>query len=137
MCSADADAPALRVVAGMLMADGRVLMARPAAGHPLAGWWEFPGGKIEPSESPQQALARELHEELGVRVAVGPFVAETAHANGGRRILLEAYLATLRAGRPVARQHAAVAWFAPDTLDPAIVAPGDRPLLAALRRLRP
>ena len=64
--------PATHVVAGVITdARGRVLLARRAEGSELAGLWEFPGGKVEPGESPEAALARELDEELGIEVDVG------------------------------------------------------------------
>ena len=72
--------PALRLVAAALIVrDGEVLIGQRRADQPMASLWEFPGGKIEPGESPQQALARELSEELGVRAEVGPLVVRIRH----------------------------------------------------------
>jgi 8-oxo-dGTP diphosphatase len=72
--------PALRfVAAALIIRDGEVLIGQRRANQPMALLWEFPGGKIEPGESPQQALARELHEELGIRAAVGPKVIHIRH----------------------------------------------------------
>lgn len=72
--------PALRfVVAGLLIRDGRVLICQRRPNQPMALQWEFPGGKIEQGESPQQALARELHEELGILATIGPHVTHIRH----------------------------------------------------------
>jgi 8-oxo-dGTP diphosphatase len=72
--------PALRfVAAALIVRDGEVLIGQRRADQPMASLWEFPGGKIEPGESPQQALARELTEELGIRAEVGPAVTRIRH----------------------------------------------------------
>jgi 8-oxo-dGTP diphosphatase len=72
--------PALRLVAAaLILRDGHVLIGQRRCDQPMASLWEFPGGKIEPGESPQQALARELAEELGIRAEVGPAVTRIRH----------------------------------------------------------
>jgi len=72
--------PALRfVAAALIVRDGEVLIGQRRANQPMALLWEFPGGKIEPGESPQQALARELHEELGIEATIGPPLIRIRH----------------------------------------------------------
>jgi len=72
--------PALRfVAAALIVRDGEVLIGQRRPNQPMALLWEFPGGKIEPGESPQQALARELHEELGIKAAIGAHVIRIRH----------------------------------------------------------
>jgi 8-oxo-dGTP diphosphatase len=72
--------PALRfVAAALIVRDGEVLIGQRRADQPMASQWEFPGGKIEPGESPQEALARELTEELGIAAEVGPAVTHIRH----------------------------------------------------------
>ena len=72
--------PALRfVAAALIVRDGQVLIGQRRADQPMASLWEFPGGKIEPGESPQQALVRELFEELGIDAEVGPAVTRIRH----------------------------------------------------------
>jgi 8-oxo-dGTP diphosphatase len=72
--------PALRfVAAALIVRDGEVLIGQRRTDQPMASLWEFPGGKIEPGESPQQALARELTEELGIQAEVGPAVTRIRH----------------------------------------------------------
>lgn len=72
--------PALRfVAAALIVRDGEVLIGQRRPDQPMASLWEFPGGKIEAGESPQQALARELTEELGIRASIGPAVTRIRH----------------------------------------------------------
>jgi len=72
--------PALRfVAAALIVRDGEVLIGQRRPNQPMALLWEFPGGKIEAGESPQQALARELHEELGIEATIGPQVIRIRH----------------------------------------------------------
>ena len=72
--------PALRfVAAGLLVRDGEVLICQRRPDQPMALQWEFPGGKIEPGESPEQALSRELHEELGIAAVIGARVTRVRH----------------------------------------------------------
>lgn len=134
-----APADVMHVVAGVLVdADGRVLLAQRPAGKHLAGAWEFPGGKREPGETPLAALARELNEELGI--GLGP--AELALARpliripwryAGRRLLLDAWQLDGWCGTPQSLEGQALQWLAPMQVDPAILAPADRPIVQALR----
>lgn len=131
------DAP-LHVVAGVLRdAQGRVLLARRPAGKADAGLWEFPGGKVEPGESAIDALRRELHEELGLRVLDGKALIRVpvASTDDGAAIRLHLDTWTIRAfdGVPIAHEHDALAWVDQADLDRYPMPAADRPVVAALR----
>jgi (d)CTP diphosphatase len=120
------------VVAAMVLRDGDVLLARRGPGMDLAGWWEFPGGKVEPGERAGETLVRELDEELGIRTAPGTAIGESFIDRPAGRIRLLGWTARLLDGEPRAREHDAVAWVRPDAVDRATLAPADVPLLDAL-----
>ena len=120
------------VVGAALVRDGRLLAARRTRPAHLAGLWELPGGKVEAGESDEQALVRELREELGVDAVVGDRVgpelvlAETA--------VMRVYLCATDAD-PVAHEHDQLRWLAADELDDVPWIPADAPVLAAIRPL--
>lgn len=123
-------------MAGVLCdAQGRVLLAQRPEGKHLAGFWEFPGGKLEPGESPQHALLRELHEELGIDVdaADGVPLMRVPWRYGERDLLLDAWQFTRWQGTPVSLEGQALQWESPSCVDVATLAPADRPILQALR----
>ncbi len=93
--------PALRfVAAALIVRDREVLIGQRRADQPMALLWEFPGGKIEPGESPQEALARELVEELGIRAEVGPAVTRIRHNyRGGGAVDLQFFAVRELCGR--------------------------------------
>lgn len=124
----------IRVVAGVVVRDGRILAAQrgPHGREPLL--WEFPGGKVEGGESDADALVRELREELGIDVAVEGLVGESVHAYAHARIHLVAYRCRLVSGEPEAREHAALRWLLPSELGSVRWAPADVPLLGAVAR---
>ncbi len=117
----------------MVDAVGRVLLAQRPPGKHLAGLWEFPGGKIEPSEPPASALIRELCEELGVLAEVAEPLIRVPWQYDGRRLLLDAWMVRGWEGEPVSLEGQALQWCLPSAIDPAILAPADRPILQALR----
>lgn len=108
---------------------GRLLLARRAPKQHLEGFWELPGGKVEPGESLQQALQRELEEELGLQAAIGAEIARTIHHYDRGSIELIAFSAKI--GNDVCRMvvHDVVAWLNPSEIVPLRVAPADVPLL--------
>lgn len=105
-------APApLRVVGAVIVREEQILTARRRPEKSSGGLWEFPGGKIEPGESPQQALARELQEELGVVVTVGQLIGRGEASAGDRDLHLDCYWARLDAADPVAStDHDQLEW---------------------------
>jgi mutator protein MutT len=126
----------IRVAAAVVRREGRVLMTRRPPGGPFGLLWEFPGGKLEPGETVEQALARELHEELGVGARPGTTLAVRTHdyANGPA---VELHFVACELDsldfRPSPEVHA-VRWSAPGDVDPAEVLEADREFLAALER---
>lgn len=125
----------LVAAAAMVDGDGRVLICRRPEGKQLAGLWEFPGGKVEPGETPEQALVRELEEELGVRAKVNclaPFVF-ASHAYDDFHLLMPLYLLRRWEGVVQRREHADLAWVRPAKLADYPMPPADRPLVAHLR----
>lgn len=129
--------PAVVVGAAIVRGAGRsaeVLAAQRAHPAALAGWWEFPGGKVEPGESERAALVRECAEELGVVVDVGVRVGDDVEVVGGGAVL-RVWTATLTGGQPHATEHGDLRWLAVDQLDSVPWLPADVPVVAALRRL--
>lgn len=127
--------PSLLVAAAVIIEQSRVLVTQRKPGKHLAGFWEFPGGKVEPGEDPRDALHRELREEVGVDVAVGAIFEVTFHRYGATSVLLLFYEATRSAGSPEPRalDVADVRWAALDELREEAFPPAD---LAVLTRVR-
>jgi len=127
--------PLSHVSAGILRdATGRVLIAQRPAGKHMAGWWEFPGGKAADGESGVQALARELAEELGVRVGPCHRLLELRHDYADRRIVLDVYIVADYAGEPQSLEGQALKWVDPTALGAEALLPADRPIVEALLR---
>ncbi len=127
--------PVVDVAAGILWRQGRLLAARRPEGKPLAGFWELPGGKLEPGESPAQALARELAEELGVTARAARFWRGTEHAypERGLRVRLHFFHVTDFSGEPAAREGQALAWVTPAEAAGLDFLPADADMLGALQ----
>jgi 8-oxo-dGTP diphosphatase len=128
--------PTLLVAAVALIdSEGRVLLARRPEGKPLAGLWEFPGGKVAPGETPEEALIRELHEELGIDVSaacLGPFTF-ASHTYEKFHLLMPLYLCRRWQGQVTAMEGQALAWVRPARLGDYAMPPADIPLVAMLR----
>ena len=127
--------PVLLVVACALVdADRRVLIAQRPAGKQLAGLWEFPGGKVEAGETPEQALIRELDEELGVSTKEACLAPLTfsSHFYESFHLLMPFFVCRKWQGTPVAREHAALKWVRPQALRDYPMPPADEPLIAPL-----
>jgi 8-oxo-dGTP diphosphatase len=131
-------APILLVAAAALVdSDGRVLICKRPQGKALAGLWEFPGGKLEPGETPEACLIRELDEELGIKVnksCLAPFVF-ASHGYDSFHMLMPLYLCRRWEGSVQAREHEAVAWVSPSQMNDYPMPPADAPLVAWLRDL--
>jgi 8-oxo-dGTP diphosphatase len=95
---------------------GKILIARRKSGDQMAGKWEFPGGKIEPGETPEQCLKRELLEELGVEIAVDEFICSSTWKYDHATIKLLAFKATLISGELILHDHAEISWVTPQEL---------------------
>jgi 8-oxo-dGTP diphosphatase len=132
-----APGPNLLLVAAcaLIDSDNRVLLARRPEGKPMAGLWEFPGGKLAPGETPEVALIRELREELGIDVSatcLAPF-AFASHPLEGRHLLMPLYLCRRWNGTVEGREGQALAWVRPEKLGGYAMPPADKPLVALLR----
>jgi 8-oxo-dGTP diphosphatase len=123
-----------RLVVGAAIFDdaGRLLAAQRAAPARYAGLWEFPGGKVEAGESPEQALVRECREELGIDVAVGGLVGEVTIDVGA----LQVYRASIVNGAPQPSEHTALRWLSPHEYDSVAWIAADRPLVERLHDQR-
>ncbi len=125
----------LVAAAALIDTDGRVLICQRPEGKQLAGLWEFPGGKLEPGETPEACLIRELDEELGIQVkadCLAPFVF-ASHGYDGFHLLMPLYLCRRWEGFVQRREHAALAWVKPQALKDYPMPPADAPLCAYLR----
>ena len=134
----DSVRPWLIVVAAALVdRDGRVLVQQRPEGGTMAGLWEFPGGKVEPGETPEAALVRELREELGIDVetaCLAPALFASEPLNG-RHMLLLLYLCRKWRGVPTAHHATALRWVRPVELHALPMPPADRPLIGLLEPL--
>jgi 8-oxo-dGTP diphosphatase len=134
---AAAHKPVILVAAVALIdAQRRVLLAQRPAGKSMAGLWEFPGGKVEDHETPEQALVRELHEELGIDVAADDLepLAFASHTYDDFHLLMPLFDCVRWRGTPRPREGQALAWVGAAELDRYAMPPADLPLIAPLRR---
>ena len=115
-------------------ADRRVLIAQRPKGKAMADLWEFPGGKVEPGETPEAALIRELREELGIDVTASCLAPVTfaSHAYEDFHLLMLLYVCRKWSGQPQALEHQALAWERPPRLRDRAMPEADLPLLPAL-----
>jgi len=125
----------------LIDADGRVLIAERPAGKPMAGLWEFPGGKVEPGERPEETIIREMQEELGVTIkeaCLAPFVF-ASHSYEDFHLLMPLYLCRRWEGMVTPAEGQRTAWVRPRDLaregNPYPMPPADKPLIPLLRDL--
>jgi 8-oxo-dGTP diphosphatase len=127
----------LVVACALIDADGRVLIAQRPSGKAMAGLWEFPGGKMETGERPEEALIRELQEELAITVrepCLAPFTF-ASHTYPDFQLLMPLYLCRRWEGTPMPRVHSALKWVRPRDLSQYPMPPADLPLIPMLRDL--
>ncbi|MDH3474569.1 MAG: 8-oxo-dGTP diphosphatase MutT [Rhodospirillales bacterium] len=130
--------PVVLVAAAALVdPDGRILLARRPEGKAMAGLWEFPGGKVQPGELPEQALIRELHEELGIdtRSSCLAPVAFASHSYPAFHLLMPLFACRVWRGEITPREGQELAWVRPARLGDYAMPPADEPLVALLRDL--
>ncbi len=115
--------------------DGRVLLAQRPPGKSMAGLWEFPGGKVEPGESPEAALIRELHEELGIDTHASCLAPLTfaSHAYPDFHLLMPLFACRRWQGIPAPQEGQRLAWVRPESLRDYPMPPADLPLIPVLR----
>jgi len=121
----------------LLNEEGKLLLAKRPPGRPLAGLWEFPGGKVDPGEDPETALIRELMEELGIEIARADLVPLTfaSHAYPEFHLLMPLYLCKRWEGDIAAQENQELLWVKPDELRLYDMPPADEPLKASLPNL--
>jgi 8-oxo-dGTP diphosphatase len=122
----------MMVTAGILEENGRVLIARRKPGKHMGNKWEFPGGKIEPGETPEQSLARELQEELDVRARIGKLLCSTSWDGDGVSLELLVFRVDGFDGTPTLREHEELRWVMPRDLRSYNLADSDRRVVEAL-----
>lgn len=124
--------PIIRVAAGLVFREGKLLVAQRRQDQHLGGYWEFPGGKLEPGETPQACLVRELDEELGIEVNVLDLIEEVEHAYPEKTVSIGFYRCAWLRHEPRTLQCAAVAWTTQSALPSFQFPPADVRLLSKL-----
>jgi 8-oxo-dGTP diphosphatase len=134
----DSVSPALIVAAALIDADGRILLQQRPEGKPLAGLWEFPGGKVERGESPEHALVRELREELGIdteTACLAPATFASVPREDGSHMLLLLYVCRKWKGIPQPLEATGLRWERPAAMFSLPMPPADLPLIGLLDAL--
>ncbi|MDD2234538.1 MAG: 8-oxo-dGTP diphosphatase MutT [Desulfitobacteriaceae bacterium] len=125
----------IQVTAAIIIKDNKILITQRASGQNLAGKWEFPGGKIEPGENPQQCLQREIREELDVDIEVSDFFAESIHTYQSGTIKLMAFWCRWLSGDFNLQVHSKLAWVNRHEISLYDFAPADIPLVEKLKEV--
>lgn len=123
------------VTAAVIESEGRILICRRRKREKFGGLWEFPGGKTEPGESPEEGLGREIQEELDLKIEIGARIASFSYGEPPDGLILTAFFARLKPETPklVLKDHTEARWVAPADLDRFAFAPADRPFIRLLR----
>ena len=122
----------INVVAAAIERDGKIFCAQRPEGKSLGGFWEFPGGKLEIGESPEQALVREIKEELNSEIEIISYINEASYDYDFGTVVMKTYHAKLISGNLELLEHQNSTWLAPDELATLNWAPVDRPAVELL-----
>ncbi len=122
----------LKIVAAVIEREGKVLIARRRQETGYGGFWEFPGGRLEKGETPEKAVAREIAEELGVRIRVGGLLRAVTYQSQNLSIELLAYRASIVSGELKLTDHDEIRWVIPSELEEAEFTEPDRPVVRLL-----
>ncbi len=118
----------------LLEKDGKIFCAQRPEGKSLGGFWEFPGGKLEAGESPEQALIREIQEELNSEIEIISFVNEASYDYDFGTVVMKTFHAKLLSGKLELLEHQNSTWLAPHELKSLNWAPVDRPAVELLTK---
>ena len=128
----------IRVVAAVIQANNEkaepIVFATERGYGPWKGWWEFPGGKIEPGETPQEALVREIREELTAGISVGDFITTVEYDYPEFHLSMDCFYATVESGELVLKEAEAAKWLGKDDLDSVKWLPADLEVVELIRR---
>ena len=122
----------IEVVAAIIIKDGEVFATQRGYGE-WQGWWEFPGGKIEPGETPQEALVREIREELDADISIGALLETVEWDYPTFHLTMHCYLCTLLSDSLNLNEHQAAAWLTPQTLTTVKWLPADEEMVERIR----
>lgn len=126
----------IKVVAAIIEKEDKILIAKKKEGKPLAGYWEFPGGKIEEGEPSEESLIRELMEEMNIKVKVNNFIGESIYDYGnGKVISLLGYTSEIIEGTLKLTDHDEVKWVTLDQIKSYKLAPADIPLVDKIKEI--
>ena len=125
----------IEVVAAIIHHDGAYFATQRGYGE-FEGMWEFPGGKIEPGESQETALKREIQEELGVDITIGELLCTTEYDYPTFHLTMHCYLCSVASGEIELREHKSAQWLTAETLDTVEWLPADREIIAMLRAMK-
>ncbi|MCM1266958.1 MAG: 8-oxo-dGTP diphosphatase MutT [Bacteroidales bacterium] len=123
----------IKVVAAIITHDNKIFATQRGYGEFKDGW-EFPGGKIEPDETPQQALIREIREELDTEIEVGELFDTVEYDYPAFHLSMDCFLCTVRSGNLVLKEHEAARWLTRETLEGVAWLPADRGLIEKLKK---
>ena len=122
----------IKVVAAMIIHGDQIFATQRGYGEFKDGW-EFPGGKIEPGETPQEALIREIREELDVEIVVKDFLETVEYDYPGFHLSMDCFFCTIKSGEMVLKEHEAAKWLTAETLDSVNWLPADQVLIEKIR----
>ena len=123
----------IRVVAAIIVDDGKVFATERGYGE-FKGGWEFPGGKIEAGETPEEALVREIKEELDMEIEVGELLDTVEYDYPNFHLSMDCFVCTIAAGKPVLKEHAAAKWLTKDNLYSVDWLPADIGLIGEIEK---
>ena len=124
----------VHVVAAVIRDGDRVFATERGYG-PMKGGWEFPGGKVEPGETPEAALKREIEEELDTEIEVGEYLTTIEHDYPDFHLSMRCYWCRIIAGAPVLKEHEAARWLSADELDSVAWLPADITIIDRIRHV--
>ena len=122
----------IKLVAAIILHDNLIFATQRGYGD-FKGGWEFPGGKVEPGESPQEALRREIREELAMEIEVGELFETVEYDYPTFHLSMDCFLCKIKSGKPVLLEHAAAKWLAPEELSSVAWLPADLGLIEQLK----